>query len=61
MAIWLPYKAPPHERQKTQKKPRQRLRYCRICGKQVNGGGTICPSCSQFIKQKQNEERRAKK
>lgn len=59
MAIWLPYKAKPHERQKA-KKPQQRQRFCKICGKPTTNGN-MCQSCSDFIKQKKHEERRAKK
>lgn len=58
MAIWIQYKAKPHERQST-KKPQQKLRFCRICGKPT-AGGNMCQGCSDFIKQKKKEERQAK-
>lgn len=63
MCMWIPYKARPHELKNRRKTPytKERLRYCRICGKEVHGSGTLCPSCRSFIKQKQHEERRAKK
>lgn len=60
MAIWLPFKANAHERNKT-KIPQQRRRYCRICGKEVQGGGKLCPGCKGLSKRKQDEERKANK
>ncbi len=59
MAIWLPYKAKPHELKNRCRN--ERPRYCRICGKPTNNGGNTCKSCGDFIKSKQQEERKGKR
>lgn len=59
MAIWLPYKAKAYEQQTWKKKPYERQRLCKICGN-IATNGSLCQSCSDFIRQKKNEERRAK-
>ena len=58
MAIWLPYKAKPNEL-KNRCKPNTAQQSCKICGKPVKKGN-ICGGCNNFIKRKQNEERRGK-
>lgn len=59
MAIWLPYKANPNERKnRTQKQKQDRQRFCKICGKPIQGA-KLCQSCSDFIKRKKQEGRRA--
>lgn len=30
---------------------------CKVCGKPIRGGKTLCGSCSNFINKKQREER----
>lgn len=35
----------------------QRKRFCRICGREIIGG-TLCPSCGEFIKKKRKQERK---
>lgn len=39
----------------------QREVLCKVCGKPVHGGKTLCGSCSKFINQKQHEERTGRK
>lgn len=55
MGDWVFFKAPVCERGK-QKNPRDRQRYCRICGARVYGG-TVCPSCRVKEKQKGASDR----
>lgn len=59
MAIWQPYRAKPCEmknRQRTEKADKQR--FCIICNKPSYE--RMCPSCAEFIRQKQAEERGVK-
>ena len=56
MAIWLPYKAAPHER-KNRVKQGNVTHICRICGKPIHGGGDMCGTCEKSIRTKQERER----
>lgn len=59
MAVWLSFKATAKERQKKQPKAFYKIRFCKVCGRQLNTpGGDICGSCDNFIKHKQKQERR---
>ena len=58
MAIWLPYKAKPHEKAKTNRRKAEIYPHiCKVCGKPLHGGGNMCGTCEKFIRKKQNEER----
>ena len=60
MAVWIPFKATPPERNGGRKKQQgDRTRLCKICGK-PSYTGPICGSCKQFIDAKKAEERTEK-
>ena len=66
MTMWIPFRANVTERKNGinnksfKQTPYYRLKYCKICQKQMQGAGVYCRSCLEGLRQQQKNERKGK-